>query len=345
MKKKEISFGDNSFDLISLVASLHVMIAHTYAYVIGGGIGGNLPFWRVISPGPAVVVLFSISGYLNMASYERSTSPEGYFMKKSLKIYPSLSAVILVPLFIYAVSGLVDFTAKELIFNLPKMILLGSDGNYVPDGASSNGSLWTVCIQLQFYIITPLISLIFKRVKSIKSALAVVAFFVCVNIFDEHILKVMPDIYRSTCFKYLYMYLIGCFCYSFKDTVVVWLLDNIKWIVMAYIVIQWVFGIGEHWPGNFINPLSGIIAAFAAIGIAYKTGKIRFSHDLSYGIFLWHMPVMVIMNRVFCIPYSNSSIYLIWWVSIAVSFMTNVMIEKPFEKIKASRIGTLYNAK
>lgn len=67
----------NSFDIVSLVAAVNVMLAHTIANACVGG--RNLSFWRFLAPGPAVAVMFAVSGFLVTASYERSSKTLDFY--------------------------------------------------------------------------------------------------------------------------------------------------------------------------------------------------------------------------------------------------------------------------
>ena len=123
-----ISFYGNSLDYICLIAAIDVMIAHTSVYVLGNGSGANIPFWRVIAPGPAVVVFFSISGFLTMASFEHTVSITKFYIKRAARIYPGLLMAIILPIIVYAMMDLIVIDPQSFIKYILKKIITGRGG-------------------------------------------------------------------------------------------------------------------------------------------------------------------------------------------------------------------------
>ena len=90
--EKKFVFKDNAFDLIRYWAAITVMLGHftwkATAYVQGDMVLNVIGIVSTFFPG--VVVLFSMSGFLISASFERSKDKKEFFTKRVLRMYPEL---------------------------------------------------------------------------------------------------------------------------------------------------------------------------------------------------------------------------------------------------------------
>ena len=126
------------------------------------------------SIGSAVQCFFIISGYLIFQSYERSKSLKDYVIKRVKRLFPGLWFCILLtcilglfltnlPLNEYFGKDLV----KYLIANFSTLNFLSPrlPGVFVgnPESGFVNGSLWTLKVELFFYISVPILFYIFKK--------------------------------------------------------------------------------------------------------------------------------------------------------------------------------------
>ena len=110
--------------------------------------------------------MFVISGFLVTASYERTQDLPKFYIKRVFRIYPALMAVIIMPVLIYSVMGIVLFDLKSFGLYLFKSLVYASGGSaFLPKDAIGNGSLWTIPIQMQFYLITPVLYKVIKKNK------------------------------------------------------------------------------------------------------------------------------------------------------------------------------------
>ena len=121
----------------------------------------------------AVQVFFLISGYLVFSSYEKSSTLKSYFSKRARRIYPAYLFVILAAAFgLYFVSqetlidyfglGWLKYVASNLTFlNFAAPTLPGVFTENPTPGI--NGSLWTIKVEVAFYIAVPAIALLMRR--------------------------------------------------------------------------------------------------------------------------------------------------------------------------------------
>ena len=96
--------------------------------------------------------------------------------------------------------------------------------------------------------------------------------------------------------SYAYIFLVGLFCYRFFDELIPYLEKKWAWILCLYVVVRFVIlktiGLTGVNLGVNYDVFSATLLSFISIGIAYRLGEIRFKHELSYGLFLWHMVVI-----------------------------------------------------
>ena len=95
---------------------------------------------------------------------------------------------------------------------------------------------------------------------------------------------------------YAYIFLAGLFCYRFFDEIVpylqrYWWLLFLVYVPIRFTILKVIGMTGVNFGVNY-DIFSALLLSLASIGAAYRLGEIRFKHELSYGIFLWHMVVI-----------------------------------------------------
>ncbi len=154
----------NNFDLLRLVFASMVMLVHLHALSAEPA----LAFLSVaLSSELAVEGFFVISGYLVVMSYERSTGPGDYWEKRIRRIYPAYASVILgcalLGWLITSSSTTEYFSGawlRHVVANLLFLNFLAPDlpGVFADNPWHAvNGALWTIKLEVGFYIIVPLL--------------------------------------------------------------------------------------------------------------------------------------------------------------------------------------------
>jgi len=174
---------DNNFNLLRLVFALMVAVYH--ATLLPG-----LPQWAglesPLSMGAEIGVqgFFVLSGYLVWASLERSASLGLYAEKRVRRLYPGYATVIIA----CAVGALVvSSEARERIGDVARylgwnLVFLNFGEPNLPGVFAMNrftevnGALWTLKIEVMFYIILPLLALILRAMGKLRWALIVVIY-------------------------------------------------------------------------------------------------------------------------------------------------------------------------
>lgn len=170
-KEQEIDWKINCFTVLRYVATLEVLIAHCITHF---EIDKESLFCKVFSYSigmfSGVPVFFDLSGYLIWASLSKQPKLADYALKRSIRIYPELwlavvcsllSIILLYRQFLLLDLGLFAITQSTFLqFWTPDSLRGFGCGTL-------NGSLWTICIFVQFYVAAWLLhSIINKSIRS-----------------------------------------------------------------------------------------------------------------------------------------------------------------------------------
>lgn len=330
----------NNFDLIRLIAAFQVLIWHgAVHFKIFDDMYG---FLSVLFHFPGVPVFFTISGFLISHSLERNKFDlKKYFRNRALRIYPALwvCTILTALLLIYFIRPIVikDLTIwfiaqiSFLQFYAPPSLKAWGAGH-------PNGSLWSVAVELQFYLILPILLYIINRPKKLLQANILIAVLFVLAVFMKYFIntnawilshELLSKFLGNTVFYYLYFFLTGIAIYKnfswiekyLKEKVFVWLL-----IYAAYVLIF------HAWLKLYIDPYDvsiwGIIAntllsllslsfAFSYVGLSKN---LLHENDISYGIYIYHLPIINTMLS-FNLVGSISDLFV---MAIAVSLIAYV---------------------
>lgn len=286
----EISFSHNIFDLIRYYAMFQVMIFHMISHF---KIETPAFVNNVILGFPGVVILFAMSGYLSAASLDRDSNIGDYLKKRFFRIFPEFWLCILVNTAVIAVLyKVVPTFFEKVVYLVTQFFLL----NFYTGGwlrgygvGAPNGSLWTVLVEVEFYLIL-LISYKFLKKMGRLSSLIVFLILLIPNYLLGIMFKNPTLIYKlllTSVIPYLYMFFTGVFLYRFRNEILGNKKINILLTIASLVVY---FTYGELVTGVYIPLIKGISLSILTINLAYVTGKkIRVRLDITYGVYLYHM--------------------------------------------------------
>jgi peptidoglycan/LPS O-acetylase OafA/YrhL len=156
---------DNNFNLIRIIAAAAVLISHSYPLALGHDAVEPLSDLIGLSLGEvAVITFFCVSGFFISLSRDRAGSTINFFTARFLRIYPGLTFVLLVSVFLigplfttlstseYFRSGETYgyLTHNLMLFNMKYQLPGMFEMNPWP---GINGSLWTLFFEVAFYIL------------------------------------------------------------------------------------------------------------------------------------------------------------------------------------------------
>lgn len=158
---------NNNFDFVRLVLAVIVLLDHSFG-ASGSPALQILP--NIFSSQLAVEGFFAISGFLIVASYERSRSLKDYASRRLRRIGPAYLAATVLALTIGFCFNRALFASRATYQFLAANLTLQ---NYLhPDlpgvfqhmrYAAVNGPLWTIKLEVLFYILVPLLVACVRR--------------------------------------------------------------------------------------------------------------------------------------------------------------------------------------
>jgi len=244
----------------------------------------------------AVNGFFILSGLLIAKSLHMRNNLKAYTVSRVLRIYPALIVLLLSFALIFAPyfsvpGGLRQITAPETWQYVFRVLLLGD-----PDGAPGgifgitsetdfNGALWTIRFEIVAYFLAGL-AYFSGAINSFGRTLSLFLIFQASYLFlplfvnlDQLPLSFLPFLRLSSAF------LMGILLWHWPRA------RNPSWLIVAtFVVLFLIFG---------RSILGEFTANLALIGLLLKFGLPRNAKpyivkvpDYSYGIYIWHYPVM-----------------------------------------------------
>jgi peptidoglycan/LPS O-acetylase OafA/YrhL len=292
---------DNNFNLLRLMAATQVMLLHGLTHF---NLLRDTILYDILAIFPGVPIFFVLSGYLISNSWIRTTDYKRYFVSRFLRIYPGLwvCLIIAMPTAYYIAQP--NAALSDILKWTVAMFTVGqSYSPYFMESYGSghfNGSLWTIMIELQFYLAAPI--LISYILKNRVSMIVVFALAVAANLLFAQLLSrygyssVLMKLFSNSLAPYLYMFLLGVFIQIHKHTVVGMLKNRFHYILGLYlVVVMGLNALGLETTGTFISPIQGVILACLTISFGYSFPKFLNSPiqhiDISYGVYIYHMVI------------------------------------------------------
>lgn len=198
-----------------------------------------------------------------------------------------------------------------------------------------NGSLWTISVVIQFYILTPFIYYFLKN-SSKEKIILFIFFFLTMNILNSFFndrstffLKLLSNSFAP----WLYMFVVGAMVYKSKK--ILNFIIKIPYFIGISLLLIFYFLTKDYGWGNDINPIVFFLIVVLLVKFAYM--RLSFLKelkgiDISYGIYIFHMPVFNYLK------YKNFGQYEIiifgFLLTLLFSLISWFIVEKPFLKSK-----------
>jgi len=355
-------FSENNFDLIRLVAALEVAVRHCYVHLVSE----RLPAWLEypLSLVPGVPIFFFLSGYLISRAWERSPSTSDYFRNRALRLFPALWACVALSVVILFASG---YLATIQWSPMGIIAWVACQGTVIqfwnPDFLRGfgtgvvNGSLWSISVEIQFYVATCVAYTLLRRLSPVRITIALAVLAAAFSLFNvyggliEEQLATLPKgellhkAYKVTLLPWFFMFLLGAIAQR-TSALFVPALIQYRWSVVAMYVgallldfHAWGMPAGNEIPA-YLVPLMGcmvLTVAYWRPGIAERLLR---RNDWSYGIYIHHMPIV---NLVIFLNLATGH-----WAVVLVLAITSVLavgswqwVERPFLRRKRGALRTV----
>lgn len=289
-------FRENCFDVLRYLATFGVMTGHyVWKYHTFGTKQSDLfnAIGEISVFFPGVIVLFAMSGYLVAASVERSSGRSEYLRKRVLRMYPELWGCTIISLIVLLVVYKNNLDNSIFIWLGTQVFGISYTPSCLKNFAtgSVNGSLWTVFTEIQLYII---LWFCYKNLKRFSKGKWILFLFLCIlgNLFADMIPEdngMLSECFSRTFIPYAIWFFEGVFCYVTKEKTLP-VLKRIFVPLLGVYIFSYIFT--SKIPGYYANIGQSITLPFIVIAAAYILPEIHIKIDLTYGIFLYHWPVM-----------------------------------------------------
>jgi len=167
-----------------------------------------------------------------------------------------------------------------------------------------NGALWTITVDIQFYISSIFLARWLKD-KKIKSWGMVIILAVILDLILEKSKELYPGILykllQCNLLPFIWIFLIGMCVYYNRDRIIPRIV-RFKWVfVIVYILWQYVVpnSIVGIFGGVRYNIITTMLMLLMLIGIGFSFTK-RLRQDYSYSFYLYHMVIInFVVNNLF----------------------------------------------
>lgn len=315
----------------------------------------------------AVMLFFVMSGflitYLLTVEHDQKghISLKNYYLRRALRIFPLYYLIIILSYFI--VKEKVSFTTGILSLTLFPNIAMA-----IKQPWANSPQIWTIGVEEQFYLLWPLILTYIPDSKKIKyfiiyciSHYLFVKFVaIIVHNFrileDESITRSIQNSILATRYHFLAIGSILGFMYAKKHNLINVLLQN--YIAYPSILLSFLFlflgrnlfGASNYLADEFYVILFGIsILNFATnenLKFNLESSILNFLGKISYGIYMYHWIVIVIVTKFIRYSGENSSIVynfkiylLVITITILLSWFSYTFFERHFLKLKNKKFN------
>jgi peptidoglycan/LPS O-acetylase OafA/YrhL len=328
---------NNNFDLLRLIAALQVFYGHAVWHLeIKSRISTIFYF-------PGVLIFFTISGFLIFQSLERNKNINQYFINRIIRIYPALLVCFTITIILLLFFQIISFKSlasvtilKWIITQITVFQFWTPDVLRVWGVGTPNGSLWTIPVEIQFYLLLPILIFTLTKIKLIYKFTILIILSIGANIILRKLeLKdtenILVKLFGVSIFPYLSYFLIGSIL-SLKWQYVKRIIEGkaIVWIITFFVFIYIFKVYPEYKPINFYGFIVNILLSICTISFTHsmpRLSNILRGHDISYGIYIYHL---LVLNTFVHLGYTKNLTYLILSlvITIALAIFSWTIIEK-----------------
>lgn len=343
----------NNFDLIRILAALEVVVGHAV-----DRLGLIVPSWLnplyvLIRWFPGVPIFFALSGYLLTKSLVRNDNLLSYARNRAVRIFPALWGCTLATIGLLAIAGLLSATSigKTLAFAVGQGTIgqfwvpapfdqWGLGGEFTP-----NPSLWTIRVEIGFYLILPIVLIVgralFGRGRNLIgfiSAIAITSFLMAAVLGNSTPSNPLVRLIAESPMPYLWLFLLGALGALNDDRLKKLVINRtLQWTGLFLVFRTLVYLSTEIGPDR--SPPSQWLLNSANLWLVPPVFALAFSQhpfvrrlhptiDISYGVYLWHMVVVNTLVH-WAIASGFSAFVIVIVGSIVLGTISWYAVEKP----------------
>jgi len=313
--------NSNNFNLLRLTLASMVMTGHFVHQT-----EAPMNSFVFSYPNFAVQAFFVISGYLIYGSIIGSSALMPYFIRRTCRIYPLyLVAVIAQAVFMVMLlpTDIHNYTAdivKYLVANLEFANSISPDiaglTAVLPE-PEINPSMWTLKIEVGFYIILPMLALLIRRYGIWTMSIVFAASSVySVALHAEHfqLSRQLPGQLRY--------FVVGIALYHFRDQI-----RPSLWLSMSLAAaFFWLSSIDITEWMQIVRP---IIVGIVVFLVGQRIPAVAVKRDISYGVYLIHGPVIQLGILLNWVAPTYTGLAIVWIFVYTLALLSERFIERP----------------
>lgn len=284
------NYNHNALDLFRILATVQVFLGHFITHFSLPQLTNAVYFIR------GVPILFVLCGFLAAKSLDRYTAKD-YLIRRAVRILPGFWACVTVNtviiLAIYTIptlkDGLIYFVTQFFGLNFYTGDWLRGYGVGTP-----NGVLWTIGVQVQFFLLAPVLYKLLHKLQLPISAV-LIGILTVLSIAIEKSAPLLPELgYKLigvTVVPYLYFLMLGMAGWCFRDKLIP-ALEKVRWLILPAFILWKLAEIYLQFPhildGVMYNTVTTLLTALLIFAFGFSF-KYRVKTDLTYGFYLYHM--------------------------------------------------------
>lgn len=334
----------NNFNFLRFFFAFIVVIGHLIEISKVSSFQKIAPYFNTYI---SVTSFFCISGFLITLSYLNTPKLKDYFGKRAARLLPAYIFVIVSSVIFLSLLSKYSFQEyfthpmliKYLVANFSFLnfiepclpgVFLNESGCFV------NGALWTLKIEVSFYLVIPIILYIVRRTK-FKHIFFIVIYII--SVFYRNILEHFSTYQGLEYLSILARQLPGFLSYFVCGIGLYYYFDIFIRNKNILLVISLVIFIVERKLGiEYLTPFALSTIVFF-IAYSFKRLNNFAKHgDISYGIYIFHYPIMKIaVDLGFFEKYNPILVsFSILFIVLLIGYTSWHLIEKRFLKISHS---------
>jgi peptidoglycan/LPS O-acetylase OafA/YrhL len=321
---------------------------------------------RLLSGGfLGVDVFFVLSGFLitSLLLKEHANSDridlKHFFARRALRLLPALYVLLIVD-FVIAVlyntslEGQWNITWATVLYLNNWYFALPSLRHGPPDFQSNIGHLWSLSIEEQFYLVWPFVMLMFMRTRMLSKYLpaflvAIITLVVLrrINLWNDGVPHLVVLIRTDARLDSL---IIGAllallFRYLKVDGRILRLAGYCAIPIFTFLAYQGADSAMIQTFGFTAVALAAMCMVYASAEKAWALNRLlearwlTFTGRISYGLYLWHYVVFVVVNKSFAFESRLVMLTVGLLATWAVALLSWFFVERPFLRLKDRKYG------
>ncbi|MCY1400692.1 Acyltransferase family protein [compost metagenome] len=288
-----------SFDLVRLLLALEVVVAHTWPAIDPKA---NWPGFIM-----AVPAFLAVSGFLVLKSYANSGAWSIFAKKRALRIFPALIA-----------SFILGFALFDWAFVKASLIKWISGGLYDYPGFS-NAPVWSLAWEELAYLCLAIL----WSIGAYKKPIFIWALLTTASVISWYVVHLELSPITQILSFLAPAFFVGNLTYIYSTQ-----------IAKLGSVLPWLFFIGVCYWGTSSHPLLQAFATVWAGMAGFKLLPARIP-DISYGIYIYHMPILLFITVTCGITSPIKVLCLMSATLIPLCLASWYLIEKPALRLKS----------